>query len=248
MFIDSIFTKENLNINKASYKEIAGPTEEVMVYGFEHCKYKEVISILKNHGIFKKVDKWDDFDKTLEGRDVSLVLLKSAAADLFKSIFNSGPLAGAKDWFAVRCKESLLNICVENYQRSLESRPLIPVIYCVDIENNPYPFEAKNVASEDPILNGLITHKELRLCYKVVNEMQNDKLKEVFKETLKFVKLTPFDRKEYKLETMAPFWEQSDWKEAWEKRKLNKKNRMPHSNWKEKLIGQIQKIDDRFLA
>lgn len=242
MNFNSIFNN-TFTIEKSSYNKIAGNAQEVVVYGFEHCKYKDVARALKN--TVWKVGKWDDFDKTFDERNVKNITLKTDAKDLFQSVFKSGLTDGTKAWFAGRCKETLLNLCVENYKRSLEGRPIIPLIYCVDIEKNPYSFEAKNIASEDKLLNNLITHKELRLCYKIVNEFGNSKISDVFKNTLKFVKLTDNGNSEYKLEEIQPFWENSDWSSVWNAR--NKRTHAPVSNWREKLNHQIKMADKKAI-
>lgn len=152
----------------SSLRIIVGNVNQVMVYGWGYCSYKAVFSACINHpdSFFKMV--YDDGlgssdeSKTLEGHKIEKL-----------PIFPSGNLISRT------CKTGITNLLLENYKRNKENRYIIPVIFCIDCDENEYPSTAKTISSKEFYLNKLHTHSELRRTYKMQRELINSPDKEL---------------------------------------------------------------------
>lgn len=146
--------KINEQILKKSIEEIS-KNNQLMIYGFQHCKYLEVAAILKKHSF--SILTFDSRD-TLEG----------SLARIPYTIVSPSSL----------CKAQLVNLVFENYKREKMKKKLIPLIFFVDIENNKYPLTPKEWTSKDPRLNHIVTFQELKRLYKICEFTKNSDLTE----------------------------------------------------------------------
>lgn len=212
-----------MKINYDSVKAICENATQAMIYGWEHCKYDEVfLALKKEDSPLKKVFDWSiadldhkektvDFRTTLEGREI-----KQFAYD-------------GKNNYEEVFKTGITNLIWENYQRHNEEKHIIPLIFCVDIDDNPYPTSPAKIASRDEE-NDFSTHSELRRCYKFCCELDKDpdlqKISAIARASIKFVKLKLEEPKQdftYRLELIeTPFWEREEWNQNWEKRQFTK--------------------------
>lgn len=84
------------------------------------------------------------------------------------------------------CKNALVNLILENCKRKKAGQELIHLFFVIDKNSSSYPFSAVNIASEK--YDGLITNKELRRLYKLCNEVPNELISQVAKESCTFIK------------------------------------------------------------
>lgn len=218
----------NLNIN--SLDGICSYKEQVMVYGWKFCKYSEVINLLTTHPdtpcktVFShRLGNRNFEDKTCEGR----VIEKIAFADS----------AHKRTHIARKCKAAIVNLVIENYKRLKDKLPLIPLIFCYDIDGKKREVKPSFIAARDLSTVGIkmITASELRRCYKLCKEFEGGPLvsiSEVAKKTIKFVKLHLNNRKEYEFKELAPVWEDPCWKPSWDSRMQTKSHPPKKEGWR----------------
>jgi len=115
------------------------------------------------------------------------------------------------------CKAGMVNIVFENYKRSKEGLTLIPILFCIDIDDNRYPHDIKSIIHKK-LSTKCFTHSELRRAYKLCCELEDEELKEIAQKTFKFVKVKIIDRN-YGLESIPAPWENRNWAVTWAKRK-----------------------------
>ncbi|MFI5343090.1 MAG: DUF4116 domain-containing protein [Chlamydiales bacterium] len=186
----------SLSINANSIALAFSKADLLAVYGWKHCEYKKIHELLSAR--YQKVFQCQmlgnpqisaDASTTCEGR--RLTIFDPVAKDLSSS--NSTPLRDGEDirYIARICKTGLINILLENYKRTLEKTPLIPLIFIVDISDNPYPVgQASDFFSDAPY----VTHQEFRRCYKMF-KLKDDpdpdlqQMAEIAKEIIQFIKL-----------------------------------------------------------
>ena len=143
------------------------------------------------------------------------------------------------------CKAAIVNLMLENYKRKQEHKPLIPLIFCYDIEDKKRIITPESIASRETNCNKVITNKELRICHKLCCELEKDPelkaIAEVAKESIKFVKLVGNDATEYKLELIHPFWESPEWETKWKERIATKHSADPSKAilWRDYLKSAI---------
>lgn len=140
-----------------------------MVYGWAHCKYDEVANALFQGQLhIQKVFCWvlgckdalPDEVTTLEGRAIEQVevdeihLKKTYKKASNEKVENTEVKDEHNDFdsrlITRQCKAGLTNIVFENYKRKKEGLPIIPVIFCVDIENknsNYAKYESEDITS-----------------------------------------------------------------------------------------------------
>lgn len=182
----------SIDIN--SVTSIVKESEEVVIYGFGSCHYEDIYSILTaildrniRVGLIKLMH---DFSvrNTLEGTNISRVQYK-------------GDVGGLKR----QCKTTVTNIVLENLLRLQTNKKIIPVIFCIDTDNNPYPFSIENMLTKEAALNFLITHAELRRICKLCTD-PDPEIQRAAIETFKFVKVRIMSDKAYQLqEVPAPY-------------------------------------------
>jgi hypothetical protein len=231
-----------LQIDTDSLKNIAENQEQAVIYGFSHCKYIAVIFTLKINQVFKSIFFHLDFKTSLEGTKFKQIQTRSQILQML----SHGIDKGRRLFIAQKCKNTLTALVFENFRREKAGLPLIPMIYCVDIDDNPHPFTIDVITSTKKTLNSLVTHKELRRVQKLCNEFENEAIQRVAKKTFKFVKLEKSDQG-YKFKELTPFWENKDWDQSWNDRKVNKqksssekKQAILKTDWREQLNTLIK--------
>lgn len=198
---------------------------QALIYGWDHCKYIQLREALqKSDSPIKKVfneSLGNNFfysnsqQETLEGRRIEHVETNPKPIDRAKS--NHAAMR--------RCKGAITNLVVENYKRIVEGLPIIPLIFCVDIDNNQHPMNADTITREGRKGSRRVTNSELRRCYKICKELEDSEIVElrivsyVAKLTIKFVKLEQQQNGTYSLTQKAAFWEAADWNQKWRERK-----------------------------
>src|ERR1700722_18699429 len=143
------------------------------------------------------------------------------------------------------CKAAIVNLMLENYKRKQEHKPLIPLIFCYDIEDKKRIITPESIASRETNCNKVITNKELRRCYKICCELEKDpklqEIAEIAKESLRFLKLVGNDSTEYKMELIDPFWKSPEWETKWKDRIATKQPANPSKRnpWREELKSAV---------
>lgn len=174
----------------------------VAVYGFVHCHYLEIIKSLNN----------------LE----SVVYDMEVQNEGIRVKINAGEdLASSFDVFIKRVyKAGLVDIIIENYKRFGEGRCIIPVIFCVDIDPNPFKLTIQNIFDRT---KKFVTHSELRRAYKLCcgNDI-NPKIKKIANDSFKFVCVHK-NEIEYSLSLIDPPWRSIDCAEALKRRQSQPK-------------------------
>ncbi len=229
-------TNEMSGINFLSLEKVCHPSQQLMVYGWAHTDYTEVIDFLKcidedtNTSIRKYFDCWlgDKFKKdarvtTLEGRKMERIE--------YDSIPNA-------EHCAKMCKSAIVNLVLENCKRIKDALCLIPLLFCIDIDNNPYPKTVDSIATRNSPDNGNVTNKELRRIYKLCH-FKDDFISSVALKMVKFVKVHINTQNEYEFEELKPFWEDPKWSDLWELRQKSKKIKSKVHRWESQLIKGV---------
>jgi len=193
------------------------PKSTAMVYGFQHCEYEQVCQGLK-----KKIVR--AYDWSLGNNSCKTINLSGER--VYKIDPGALQAKNAKKMCNRYCKAGLVNLVIENYRKQKNGEPLTPVIFCIDIENNPYPLTSKNLLSKtkvvgNTVMNQVVTHSELRRAYKLCNDPRvREDIREIAKKTFKFVHVKPITSKQktktslkervtYNLTEIAAPWENS---------------------------------------
>ncbi len=248
-----------IDLDLDSFRVVTNSASQVMVYGFGHCKYLQLIYTLQKSApqIVDKVFECsignsydlpnyklpDEFRTTSEKRLIAQ--------------FKAEPLDGIVDdqqWgekFCTRvCKTGSLNLIFENFLRRNQGLPIIPFIIAIDITDNKFPYNPADFASSDPAVNSLVTHSELRRCYKLANEFPDSRIRAIASETFRFVKIEIQAGVHY-LRAIEPFWVQPSWQKAWIERKETvspaKLKFFKEFPWREQLLAAIAEVDKEAL-
>jgi hypothetical protein len=234
------------DLDYKSVKQICGPSKQTVVYGWKRCEYRNIMMALEHCKSPIKIfdyalGKPDIQNTTLEGYEFSKIPVNK--------------LADTEEKLTSRyCKNAIVNLILENYKRKKLGLNIIPLIFCIDIEGNNHPSTATTICSREPFLNELITHSELRRCYKLCNENTSDEIKTIANETIKFVKvtiecnaqakkITSHTKNIAKLIEIPPFWESDDWHNEWYKRQRTKeiKPEKPEKyRWRAQLAKKVE--------
>jgi hypothetical protein len=192
-----------------------------MVYGFESCKYQEVISELMQSSQVRFV-----FDYHLGNKSDDQAFEVSPPI----SQIDTSRRGAAQD----PCKAALVNLVFENYKRSKAGKPLIPVLFTIDCEKNLYPVTAESATTKKTAQNSKITFKEIRRAYKLCEEISDPELRAIARETFKFVKVN----NDLSLELIAAPWNDKNWPTLWaERRKASKKSSRSKPSWEKQLYA-----------
>lgn len=232
----------DLKLNFDSVKQIVGESKQVMVYGWIDCYYIEVSKALKSvdspigkvfnsvigdHGMSDR-----DKRKILETVDGSIIKqLKFDKVHEDKRDHDNSLIKTKEKYSTSRvCKAGITNLMLENLKRKQNNMELIPLIFCIEVDESFSKKDKfvgstpKSITSKNQEQNQLITHSELRRCYKFCQEFEKSSdplLKEIAgiaRETIKFVKLTGIEDGSCCLEKIGAPWDRDDWTPAWEER------------------------------
>lgn len=202
------------NFDHTSLEGITGKADQVMVYGFQHCRYTQVTQALEEESSpFKKI-----FDCSIGGPFVSDKVLTTVEGRKIEQIhIPSLEQVDVVKELKQYCKAGLTNIIMENIKRSREALPLIPVLFVVDIDDNKYQLHPKTIASKEFTF---VTMGELRRAYKLCEDKKlSPEVRAIAQETFKFVKtevhVDKHDKISYSIKQIPPFWEHGKWPNEW---------------------------------
>lgn len=171
------------SLDLTAIKALAAGSDQVAVYGWKHCHYLEILSAIKPSDDFS-ITAYSyaelNFSRTLEGRPLGVLTPR-------KNIPNE------------YCYIGLANLVLENWKRIQENKKVIPLIFCLETENNPYPFTVENMLATDEVQNKLYSHKELRRIAYLSNHIDNADVRESANQTFKFVEVKQSKDGEYSL-------------------------------------------------
>lgn len=224
-----------MNLEPFSITNVCKGSNQAMIYGWRGCDYLDIAEALNapgsplqkafNYkiGVHKLNENEEDCKKrlyTCEGRKIEQITL--SLEDIPGENSTDETVLNNRDNVRKRreCKAALVNIVLENYKRSLEKLPPIKILFIAERANSKYAADPVAISSKEASLNGRVTHKELRRCYKLVHYSQNPDIAQIAKETIQFVKLNEANGS-FTLSAIDPYWEKPEWKPAWEARLAN---------------------------
>jgi hypothetical protein len=209
-----------INFKFDSVANICKGSNQAMIYGFSHCKFYKLFNFFK----FEESPIKKTFDSGITDNPHKQLTLDNRIIE---------PICKEKYPYTA----ALVNIVFENFKRDHLNLPFIPVLFCIDIDGNPFPLSPESLCSKDHRLNSFITHQELRRCYHLCQEFEDVEIRKIAQQTFKFVKITKClsEIDAHELLEVNPPWSKPEWTAAWEKRmkgtliKKHKKNRS--DNW-----------------
>lgn len=238
--IEELFSAESTMdlIKLKNIKRIVGDSKQVMVYGFAHCFYNEISLALREkpyslHTFSHAVSQNDPNDRTtLEGRVMSRISAGSLDINsCSRMIINDN------------CKSGLTTLVFENFKRSIQGLHLIPILFCIDINENPFPLNSVNILTKSEKMNIRVTHKELRRAFKLCYDDHVDpRIQNIAQVTFKFVKVTRFNNETYTLEEIPAPWKDPTWPDEWAIRKAQSSPRKA-KDWRDALNTFVAQED-----
>jgi hypothetical protein len=126
--------------------------------------------------------------------------------------------------FRSSCKGIISSLIAENYRRSLEEAPLIPLIFCVEI--NSYVCKINldilrvAISRPDPLREGNVGDCELRRCYKHFVH-PDPALQAIARKTIIYTRVEQTSPSIFKLQKLTPFWQDEKWGGLWNQRKAS---------------------------
>lgn len=223
-------------LDYSSFSKISENSNQVMIYGWHSCNYEKVIECLdsdRNSPVLKvfthRLGNLNHNEVTLEGRTFSKVFFKDDEDE--------------SRHIARKCKAALVNLIIENCKRHEVKLPLIPLIFCYDIEGKKRPVSPVLIYERGCSSEKFITPSELRRCYKLCKGFEDipflSKVSEVAKKTIKFVKLQKNQLGQYEFIPLAPFWEDPSWTQGWQQH-LSTKTHLPRMDgWRKDLLNLV---------
>jgi len=217
-------------VDRKSFNYCCGHTKQVMVYGWSQCFFMLIAEALSLGRIISKPSLTGRVKYEGKIKVFSYLLGKEGTKDrnefttVENRIIRRIPVyqhKGRGDYHAAACKAAITNLILENYDRILHDLPIIPLIFAIDTKNNKHPSTPKTITSREKSLNDLVTHKEIRRCYRItelVKELDIPELDDVIQNTFCFVKsIVKKDGRIILKRRKAP-WESKSWKAAWKTR------------------------------
>ncbi|MBI2743368.1 MAG: hypothetical protein HYX48_05570 [Chlamydiales bacterium] len=229
-------TATTFTLNASSVSKICGSSKQAMVYGFRSCHYGKIARLLPSSTQIKKV-----FDFMIGTEEI---VCSEKLTTLEGSILTRIPVDYSEREMARSCKAGLTNIVFENYARKKLGLPLIPILFCIDIDGNKHKATSESLTSKEKQLNEKFTHSEVRRAFKLCHTFENEELRKAAQESFKFVKVSVKEGSELSLEEIAAPWKSSDWESEWAKRRKqsgsSKSNDHP---WRKELAKLIKRFD-----
>lgn len=220
-------------------KLIKKETQEIMIFGYGHCKYREIADALKSEEspikkVFTEVVGKPNYNRksitTAEGRLIAQIPLSFQFS-------SDSPLEMNRKKIGRECKAALVNIVMENCFRKKQGKPLIPVVFCVAAEGSEYSPSIPLFLSPEEELNQLMTHKEVRRAYKLMfDEDLPIEISMVAQETFQFTEVTT-QGEEHSLEPIFGLKDDNEYRCCLDKRKKDKPQEVAlfSNHWKTNL-------------
>lgn len=197
-----------MKLDRTSLNKITDGAHRIMVYGFKDCLYQKVENAIIHLGL--QAESWSY-------QSFNTINYDAIDFNLKNSFLTCGRM----------CKSILTSLFLENYKRSQDGRPLIPLIFCIEKEDEKgiCSLDLKKLAHTRNI-PGCITDEELRRAYKSYKEA-GPEFQKIILDTLKFVRVkqNSQDHKLYELELLPPFWQNPEWENLWQERQEFKSQR-----------------------
>lgn len=222
----------SVGFNQASINALVGLAPEMMIYGFEHCKYRALQDCFERG----KINLLSHRSSTLDGRSFKIIPVESGK--------------NMRVW-----KNNIVSLVWENFLREQEGKEIIPLIFCLDIDDSPHNKTQKelieNITSIVAVNKEKTTHKELRRIYKLCFDLAVDpRIQEVAKRTIQFVKITK-ENTEYCVKKIeAPWVNLDEWKIYWDvrigiqRRVVLKQSKETQYQWRYQLSQWLRTHDD----
>tara|TARA_R110000868_G_scaffold307987_4_gene569592 strand:+ start:798 stop:1529 length:732 start_codon:yes stop_codon:yes gene_type:complete len=196
-----------MRVNKKSLKKLLGKGSEAVVYGLVDCQYLQVREAINN---IDGVRAYDILD--------------------YEDLTNPIPMIDVEpqgDFVKRCCKAGITSIVIENYRRSQQGRPLVPLIFCVELRSKDQQvvLNAEQVATRSG-KESSVTDAELRRCFKSYYEM-GPQLKKIAEQTFKFVCVQEDAKGNdlFHLKELTPFWHCPKWQHLWAERREHKQKK-----------------------
>lgn len=239
--------------------QVCDGADQVVVYGWKHCNYHEVSDAII------KMSKASDFPIkrifdytmgnpfkegccTLEGRDLNNLVFEGT------ELLSTGSGVQTTLDLVVKviprtCKTAITNLVLENYKRILEGDVPIPLLFCIDIDDNPQPFSIDRMTSKELQFNTQITYKELRRAYKLCT-YYNPAVRLAAEKTFKFVRLKKIGDVSYALQQIAAPWDHPNRTVYWLVRTLLKTSPPKHEDvdWRKQLDWHVNEYESAFAS
>jgi hypothetical protein len=245
--VKNIYNNANKNVCNDAKRD---KNPQAMVYGWQSCFYAQVKDTLETSGN-SPMDRVYDWKvgcplaskserTTLEGRTMEQINVPSKPSK--------------DEQCAEYCKAGITNLVRHNWEREQKGLPIIPLIFCYDVDGKKRVVTPGSIASRDPQSNKIITNKELRRCYKLCRELEKDPelkaIAEVAKKSIQFIKLAGSNSTEYKMEILHPFWESPEWEAKWKERIATKKPADPAKTilWREELKSSMASYKNKEIS
>lgn len=240
---------------QGSLATVCKGSDQAIIYGWRQCGFDKIAMVINSEASdpesgcpFKKAFTWtvgdpkipeDSHDEvtTVEGRKMNLIPYE--------------PTDSPQKNIDRMCKTALTDIILENYKRQQEGLPLIPIVFCIDITDNPRPTSIQKIASKEDGFNKQTTHKELRRALKLCTHPK-EKIRTIALQTFKFVKVWTHGDTATLEQVPAPWasWESPDkmspaFAACWASRKANSVSepKPANYNWRQQLEKQIAEYD-----
>jgi hypothetical protein len=214
----------SIRLDQGSIDSLIGNSTEVMVYGAHLTRYLEIAEILnKNHGLRAYDCVNHELSKYVQADDKASNTRRKA-------------------------KATIINLLIENNSRYRSGQPIIPLIFCIAIEENGCieMVEYEQVAIQRNIFSS-ITDSELRRCYKACTLMGAE-IKSIAEMTFKFVAVRQSQsiKDLYFLKQISPIWSNPNWASLWARRKQENRDELLElekntnkSDWRQILADNI---------
>ncbi len=233
-------------VDYSSVLNITDYSEHTVFYGYDHCKYRQIADLCTSAG--NPIYNYYLFGYNTPS-EKALCKLYSSTVNKEPSMLSNG--GQCKDGLR-SCKANLVNLIFENYKRAMEGQPIIQLVFCIDIDDNPFPPKSEYLTNRytQDTKRRLITFSELRRAYKLCCEFSNDEIRKVASETFRFVKVSreQGDKEwifHYSLTKVDAPWSNKDWESLWKIREANpstkETKRFPWKKELQRLIDEYHK-------
>lgn len=143
------------------------------------------------------------------------------------------------------CQSAICRLIVENYERILQGKMIIPLLFCInylDVQtpDKNYSLQVDELWKEK---ERSITERELRRIYRIMTEMPDD-IREIANKTIKFIDVS-FDANVFLLNESQSFCTAEAFKENWTLRAHSKNYTPSIRSWRHELIQEMWTVKSR---
>jgi len=225
-----------MSIQQKTLLEHYANCPKLLVYGSNHCGYSELSSMLQSASCRSEL-----------------------VTTYYRRASGKTPLLAHPFCTATIQQESsavhvhmLTQRVFANWQRTLAGKSIVPILFCIDCSDNPYPFTMQNLSSNRGA--GLFTKIEIRhgaqLC---LNPQLDSRIRAMAWQSFVFIKVI-FGEGDFSpivgLEKIRAPWENPDWHLPVEALKVDKERHSKALNpkWESILNFEVEQHSLRLLA